>query len=247
MKDMNEEFNKYKRELENILYTDTKEEISESELKLILFNLLKICLIRREYNVVIKNYTIDLTPQKLGVIYEREGTYIEISNDDYYEETERNTEVRYFVIDNHVKESYEASITKAIRTEGLVLNTNGHCEEIYEVSLWSQFETDNISNYVKPDPDHVTIQTDLIATIRKEIHRDDKRTDTLDLLLGTNIIPVIYYEKENIFVPTREQRKTYDPDNYHELIPDNSEVTKIAKMIYACMIDYYTNYMKENS
>ncbi len=247
MKGNNEDFQNKIKDLENILLTDTKKEITDNELKLVLYNLLRECLIRRKYVFQVGAYKIDLTPQKLGVIYETDSTYIEVSNEDLYQQTERDTEARFFVVDkNRNKEDFDATITKAIRTEGVVLNTNGVFEEIYHLELFSQFETDDIMNYISVDPNYVEVESPTSIYIKRKINRDDPRTDTIDFLAGEIIIPVTYYERENKYVPNKELRKTYEPNNYSLLIPDNSSIVRIAKMIYACMIDFYTEYAQEH-
>ncbi len=248
MKDSNEVFNQKVKDLETLLNSDNKKDITENEIKIVLYNLLRECLVRRQYGLQIGHYSIDLTPQNLGVIYEDDETYLEVSNDDLYQESERFTEARYFVIDNNKdRQEFDASITKAILSEGTVLNNNGEYQETYHLELITQFETDEIINYIKPDCGIVKEESPTSVYITREINRDDHRTDVVDLLAGDNIIPVTYYERENIFIPNKDYYKIYNPNNYHELIPDNSDKMRLAKMIYSCVIEYYTEFIKDHN
>ncbi len=247
MIESNENFENKIKELEEILNND-KKEITENELKIVLYNLLRECLVRRQYELQIGNYTINLTPQQLGVVYEDDYSYMEVSNDDIYEETERFTEVRLFVIDkNKDKEEYDASISKVIRVEGTVLNTNGECQETYNLQLLSPFETDEIINYIKPDAGTIKQESPTSLYITRPVTREKPRTDVVDFLAGDNIIPVTYYEGQNIYIPNRDYYKIYEPNNYTELIPDNSRRLKVAKMIYSSVVEYYTEFMKEHN
>jgi hypothetical protein len=248
MKGDNELFNSKLKELEEILNTDIKHDISENELKLVLYNILKECLVRRDYELHIGDYTINLTPQKLGVIFDNDESHVEISNDDFYQETERYTEVRFFVIDKDPnKESYDASITKVVRTEGTVLNVNGDLQEIYHLELFTQFETDEIMNYININAGEITEESPTSIYIKRKINRDDPRTDTIDFLAGDNIVPVTFYPGDGKYVPNKDKRKVYEPNNYTELIPDNSDKIRIAKMIYSCVIEYYKEFISNNS
>lgn len=245
-----EEFLKYKKELEEYLFQGEEEnyEVDENNLKMTLYKLLKYCLLTREYIINIGNYEINMTPQDLGIIYRGNGLYFEISNDDFYERSERNTEVRYFVISSDKrKESFEQDEVSSIEVAGTILNINGEMQELYSLALYSNNPRERIRNYINlKNGMEITEDSNNLVYLKKPINRNDPRTDIYDYLDQNRIQPVHYYQKESKFVPLRETKKEYNPNNYTELIPDQSKRRKLSKTIYSFMVDYYTRYMKEN-
>ena len=123
-----------KLELHQLLYSDTK--VDELLLKKQLYLLLKECIKEREYEIQIGSYEFNITPQNLSVKYITDNTTVEVSNDDVYYESTRDTETRFFCI-SQVHKSEFLMDTPLIRVTGTVSNIDGICEEHYLFELYT--------------------------------------------------------------------------------------------------------------
>lgn len=240
--------------LKKNLYSDNEEivNIDKISLQKNLFELIRECIKEREYIVDIGSYEINVTPADLSVKYETEETIIEISNEDVYYESTREVDCRYFVITNDQNSEYPLS-NKAIRVTGIVTNIDGVCEEHYEFELLTD-EVDDIKNYLTLSNFNVSgasysseeISTNYSAIIKKEIKRNDKRTDVIDFFLPNRVVPVFYDYKNQKYIREASERKVYSPSDYSILLPTLDSKKNLVNYLYSSIVEYYTEYINNN-
>lgn len=232
-----------KLELHQLLYSDTK--VDELLLKKQLYLLLKECIKEREYEIQIGSYEFNITPQNLSVKYITDNTTVEVSNDDVYYESTRDTETRFFCI-SQVHKSEFLMDTPLIRVTGTVSNIDGICEEHYLFELYTDDQEDSIRNYLKLPKDTYISELNLdpkrAIMVHRKVNRHDKRTDVIDLLAPNKVIPVFL---DTIVEKYKSQpyRKLYNPNNYTELIPTLEEKKEIIRFIYGAIVDFYSEYI----
>ena len=247
---MAKEIEKRILELKKILYPNDEEKynIDKNQVKKALYQLLRECLKEKEYKVEIGSYIINVTPKNLSVQYLSEHTTVEVSNKDVYYETIRDIETRFFCI-SQIKRDEFLLDNPVIRTTGIVTNINGSCEEHFSFELYSQIE-DNIKNYLRlPEGVELVEQPlldDYVATVKKRIRITDPRTDVIDYLNKNKVVPV-FYDATIEKYKTQVDRRDYTPNNYSLLLPRIEEIKSIVSYLYSSMVEFYTEYMKENN
>lgn len=232
-----------KLELHKLLYSD--KEVDEVTLKKQLYLLLKECIKERKYEINIGNYEFNITPQKLSVKYITDNTTVEVSNEDVYYETVRDTETRFFCI-SQVQKSEFLMDTPLIRVTGSVTNIDDVCEEHYMFELYTEEENDSIRNYLQLPNDtkisELNLDPQRATMVHRKINRNDKRTDVLDFLDTNKVVPVFLdtiVEKYK----TLPEKKEYNPNNYTELLPTLDEKKKTIRYIYGAIVDFYSEYL----
>lgn len=236
-----------KLELHKILYSN--EEVDEISLKKNLYLLLKECIKEKEYEVSIGSYEFNITPKKLSVKFRNDQTTVEVSNEDVYYETIRDTETRFFCI-SQMRKSEFIMDTPLIRVTGSVSNIDGISEEHYLFELYTDEENDSIRNYLRL-PENAKISSlnldpNQAAMVHRRIKRDDKRTDVIDFFAPGKVIPVFLdtiVEKYKAL----PDRKEYNPDDYTELMPTLEDKKKVVRFMYGAIVDFYTEYLNENN
>lgn len=238
-----------KKELHKQLYLENTEteSIDELALKKQLYLLLRECLKEQEYEVTIGSYKINITPKGLSVKYESDQTIVEVSNEDIYYESIRDTETRFFCI-SQIKKSEFLMDNPLIRVTGSVLNIDGVCEEHYLFELYTD-EEDSIKNYIKLPEDakisEISLDPNKSTMVTRRIKKEDKRTDVIDFFIPDKVIPVFLdtiIEKYKAL----PDRKEYNPDDYRILLPSLDSKKRIANYIYSSIVEFYTEYMNEN-
>ena len=239
-----------KRELHKQLYLDNQEneQIDEISLKKHLYLLIRECLKEREYEVTIGSYKINITPKNLSVKYENEQTKVEVSNEDVYYKSVRDTETRFFCISQMKKNEYLMD-TPLIRVTGSVLNIDGICEEHYLFELYTD-EEDSIRNYLNipsdTEIDELNLDPDKAVMLKRNVNRNDKRTDVIDFFVNDKVVPVFLdtiIEKYKAL----PDRKEFVPSDYSNLIPTLDTKKKIVSYIYSSIVEFYSEYLKENN
>lgn len=239
-----------KKELHKQLYLDNQENehIDEISLKKHLYLLIRECLKEKEYEVSIGSYKINITPKNLSVKYENEQTKVEVSNDDVYYKTIRDTETRFFCISQMKKNEYLMD-TPLIRVTGSVINIEGISEEHYLFELYTD-EEDSIRNYLNVPADteieELNLDPDKAVMLKRRINRKDKRTDVIDFFVNDKVVPVFLdtiIEKYK----TLPDRKEFNPVDYSTLIPTLDSKKKIVSYIYSSIVEFYSEYLKENN
>ena len=212
MKGDNELFNSKLKELEEILNTDIKHDISENELKLVLYNILKECLVRRDYELHIGDYTINLTPQKLGVIFDNDESHVEISNDDFYQETERYTEVRFFVIDKDPNKEYDEEEVKEAMKSLDIYDLMSIIKDEYSVGeIISNLDTDDIFQCI----DDSEMLDYLDGTYELDDHDDEVRTR-----YHNDVLEDIINKLERDYTEYNKNIQNWPADELHRFICD---------------------------
>lgn len=239
-----------KKELHKQLYLDNQENehIDELSLKKQLYLLIRECLKEKEYEVSIGSYKINITPKNLSVTYENEQTKVEVSNDDVYYKTVRDTETRFFCISQMKKNEYLMD-TPLIRVTGSVINIEGISEEHYLFELYTD-EEDSIRNYLNVPSDteieELSLDPDKAIMLKRKINRNDKRTDVIDFFVNDKVVPVFLdtiIEKYK----TLPDRKEFSPEDYSNLIPTLDSKKKIVSYIYSSIVEFYSEYIQENN
>lgn len=232
-----------KFELHRLLYSN--EEIDELVLKKNLYLLLKESIKERNYEITIGSYEFNITPQDLSVKYVTDNTTVEVSNEDVYYETTRDTETRFFCI-SQVKKSEFLMDVPLIRVTGSVTNIADICEEHYLFELYTDDENDSIRNYLNLPSDtkisELNLDSQRATMVHRKVKREDPRTDVIDLLTPNKVIPVFLdtiVEKYKAL----PDRKEYNPNNYTELLPTLEDKKKTIRFIYGAIVDFYSEYL----
>ena len=232
-----------KLELHKILYSDNN--VDEVTLKKNLYLLLKECIKEKEYEVKIGSYEMNITPKDLSVKYKSDQTIVEVSNEDVYFESTRDTETRFFCI-SQMRKSEFLMDTPLIRVTGSVTNIADVCEEHYLFELYTDDENDSIKNYIKlpsnAEVSDLSLDPDKAMMIHRPINRNDKRTDVVDFFLIGKVIPVFLdtiIEKYKAL----PDRKEYEPDDYSQLLPTLDEKKKVVRFMYGAIVDFYKEYL----
>ena len=232
-----------KLELHKLLYSNT--EIDEITLKKQIYLLLKECIKEREYEIKIGSYEFNITPQKLSVKYNTDNTVVEVSNEDVYYESTRDTETRFFCI-SQVKRSEFLMDTPLIRVTGSVTNIDDICEEHYLFELYTDDEEDSIRNYLNLPSDtkisELNLDPQKAAMVHRKVKREDLRTDVIDLLVSDKVVPVFLDTIVEKYKALPE-RKEYNPNNYTELLPTLEDKKKTIRFIYGAIVDFYSEYI----
>ena len=232
-----------KLELHKLLYSNT--EIDEITLKKQLYLLLKECIKEREYEITIGSYEFNITPQKLSVKYNTDNTVVEVSNEDVYYESTRDTETRFFCI-SQVKRSEFLMDTPLIRVTGSVTNIDDICEEHYLFEVYTDDEEDSIRNYLNLPSDtkisELNLDPQKAAMVHRKVKREDLRTDVIDLLVSDKVVPVFLDTIVEKYKALPE-RKEYNPNNYTELLPTLEDKKKTIRFIYGAIVDFYSEYI----
>lgn len=232
-----------KLELHKLLYSNT--EIDEITLKKQLYLLLKECIKEREYEITIGSYEFNITPQKLSVKYNTDNTVVEVSNEDVYYESTRDTETRFFCISQFKKSEFLMD-TPLIRVTGSVTNIDDICEEHYLFELYTDDEEDSIRNYLNLPSDtkisELNLDPQRAAMVHRKVKREDLRTDVIDLLVSDKVVPVFLDTIVEKYKALPE-RKEYNPNNYTELLPTLEDKKKTIRFIYGAIVDFYSEYI----
>lgn len=246
---MNSELENIIIELYGNLYNDKEEKdnIDELTLKKNIFRLIRAGLKEKIYEIFIGNYELNIAPKNLSVKYDSEQTIVEVSNDDVYYETTRDLETRFFCI-SQVKRSEYLMDTPLIRVTGTVTNMDGVCEEHYMFELYTD-EEDEISNYISLPSDTKVSEINLDRTrsmmVYRKININDPRTDVIDFFTPDKVVPV-YLDTIVEKYKAQPDRKEYNPNNYTNLLPSLTDKKRIIRFIYGTIVEYYSEYLKEN-
>lgn len=239
-----------KRDFHKQLYLENQEndEIDEIALKKHLYLLIRECLKENEYEVSIGSYKLNITPKNLSVIYENNQTKLEVSNNDVYYKTFRDTETRFFCISQFRRSEYLMD-TPLIRVTGTVSNIDGVCEERYLLELYTDKE-DSIKKYVKLPADtkidDIKLDPDKAMMIYRKVNRKDKRTDVIDFFDTNKVVPVFLDTVIEKYKPL-SSRKEFNPVDYRYLIPTLDTKKKIISFIYSSIVEFYSEYLQENN
>jgi hypothetical protein len=232
-----------KLEIHKILYSDSQPD--QILLRKQLYLLIKECIKEREYEVKIGSYEFNITPQNLSVKYVTDNTTVEVSNEDVYYESTRDTETRFFCI-SQLKKSEFLMDTPLIRVTGTVSNIDGICEEHYLFELYTDNQEDSIRNYLKLPSDtqisELNLDPQRATMVHRKVNRLDRRTDVIDLLVPNKVVPV-YLDTIVEKYKALPYRKLYTPNNYTELIPTLEEKKKTIRFIYGAIVDFYSEYL----
>jgi hypothetical protein len=236
-----------KKELHTLLYSS--DNVDEITLKKNLYLMLRECIKEKEYEVKIGSYEFNITPKNLSVKYNNDQTIVEVSNEDVYFETTRDTETRFFCI-SQMKKSEFLMDNPLIRVTGSVTNIADVCEEHYLFELYTEDENDSIRNYLHLPSDtqisDLSLNPNEATMVHRKIKRNDPRTDVIDFLVKDKVVPVFLdtiIEKYKAL----PDKKDYDPNNYSELLPTLDDKKKLIRFIYAAIVDFYTDYLNENN
>lgn len=245
---MTKELNNRILELKKHLYPNENQKLDKISLKKVLYQLLRESLKSNKHELNIGDYTINITPKNLSVIYESVHTTIEVSNNDIYYETIRDLETRFFCI-SAVKKDEFLNDTPMIKSTGIVTNIDGICEEHICLELYTDVE-DNIKKYLSLPSEFKIIEqpttNDYMIKIKREIEISSPRTDIIDLLDKNRVVPV-YYDTLLDKYKTQVDRREYKPNNYSLLLPNLEDKKIIVSFLYSSMVDFYTEYMNKNN
>ncbi len=234
--------------LEKSLYHNNQEitDFNKIDVQKNLFSLIRECIKEKNYIVNVGSYEFNINPSNLSVKYENDETVVEISSEDVYYETTRETEARFFVIADEDKEIYPSD-SKVIKVTGIVTNIDGMCDEHYQFELFN--DDNNIKNYLSlidgAEYQAKDIETNSSVIIRKEIFISNPRTDVTNFFSNSNIIPVTYNLYEDNYVKNIVE-KEYIPNNYSLLIPTLDKEKSNVSFLYNSIVDYYTEYLNKN-
>ena len=234
--------------LEKSLYHNNQEitDFNKIDVQKNLFSLIRECIKEKNYIVNVGSYEFNINPSNLSVKYENDETIVEISSEDFYYETTRETEARFFVIADEDKEIYPSD-SKVIKVTGIVTNIDGMCDEHYQFELFN--DDNNIKNYLSlidgAEYQAKDIETNSSVIIRKEIFISNPRTDVTNFFSNSNIIPVTYNLYEDNYVKNIVE-KEYIPNNYSLLIPTLDKEKSNVSFLYNSIVDYYTEYLNKN-
>ena len=220
--------------LESVLVNDDYEKIEE-KLKHVLRESFK----RRILKITAGSYQIDFDPRKISVVYENPNTYIKVADNDIYYETERENNVRYFIISNDKKDQYDIQ-TPCIKVQNYVVSINGEAKENYYIELLAEDETIDLKNYLK-DVQNFNEVTSFDAEISREVSKNSNHFDLMNLFDEKNIIPVTYSYFDDCFINYQEQK---DKD-YEILLPDVTNQINKLKKIFFIIIDFYKEYSNQ--
>lgn len=220
--------------LESVLVNDDYEKIEE-KLKHVLRESIK----RRILKITAGSYQIDFDPRKISVVYENPNTYIKVADNDIYYETERENNVRYFIISNDKKDQYDIQ-TPCIKVQNSVVSINGEAKENYYIELLAEDETIDLKNYLK-DVQNFNEVTSFDAEISREVSKNSNHFDLMNLFDEKNIIPVTYSYFDDCFINYQEQK---DKD-YEILLPDVTNQINKLKKIFFIIIDFYKEYSNQ--
>ncbi len=236
-----------KQELHKQLYSN--EEVDENILKKNLYLLLRECIKEKEYEVKIGSYEFNITPANLSVKYKNNQTVVEVSNEDVYFESVRDTETRFFCISGMRKTEFLMD-TPLIRVTGSVSNIDSICEEHYLFELYTDDTNDSIRNYLNIKGDtkisDLNLDPNKAVMIHRKVNRFDSRTDVVDFFEPGKIVPVFLdtiVEKYKAL----PDRKEYNPNNYTELIPTLDDKKRLTRFMYGAIVDFYSEYLTENN
>lgn len=248
---MTREIDKIKKELRKYLYTNDIEinNIDKISFQKTLFTLLRECIKQKEYEVEIGSYIINVNPEETMVEYENEETSIRITKNDVYYETNRETEIRYFIPTylSNQSDTFEPE-SPVIKVSGLVTNIDGDCEERYCFELFNTDE--DIKTYLEI-PSNIQISpytepTKYSIILTKSVSVKDQRLDVFKIFKENKVIPVIYNPKLDKYLKT-SSIKEYSPSDYTTLLPNLDNRKNIVSFIYSSIVEFYDNYLKNNS
>lgn len=234
-------------ELKKHLYpNENQKELDKVSLKKALYQVLRESLKSNKYEIKIGDYTINIAPKNLSVVYESVHTTVEVSNEDVYYETIRDLETRFFCI-SAVKKDEFLNGTPAIKSTGIVTNIDGICEEHIYLELYTD-EEDNIRKYLSLPKEFKVVEqpltNDYIITVKREINIDSPRTDVIDLLDKNRVVPV-YYDSFLDKYKTQVDRREYNPNNYSILLPSVDDKKIMVSFLYSTMVEFYTEYINK--
>lgn len=243
------ELEKHALNLEKSLYQNNQEitYFNKIDVQKNLFSLIRECIKEKNYIVNVGSYEFNINPACLSVKCENDETVIEISNEDVYYETTRETEARFFVISDEEKEIYPSD-SKVIKVTGIVTNIDGMCDEHYQFELFND-EEHNIKDYLTLI-DGAEYQAEDIATpssviIRREIFPSSPRTDVMNFISDSKVIPVTYNLYDDNYVKDNNER-VYNPNNYSLLLPSLDSQKNNVSFLYNSIVEYYTEYITKN-
>ena len=81
--------------------------------------------------------------------------------------------------------------------------------------------------------------------LKRKVNRTDTRTDVIDFFVNDKVVPVFLdtiIEKYKAL----PDRKEYNPNNYTNLLPSLTDKKRIIRVIYGTIVEYYSEYLKEN-
>ncbi len=240
--------NDIKLQIYKELYVNDKtvDSIDKKKLSKLLNTLLRELLKTKEYEFSVGAYKINVAPQKLSVKYETDQTVVEVSNEDIYFETIRDTETRFFCINQMIKSEYIID-NPVIKVTGTVTNIDGICAEHYLFELYTD-EEDSIKNYLNLPSNatfsEINIDNDYTAMISRKISTRDKRTDVISFFENNKVVPVFFDSLIGKY-KTQPLKRNYNPSDYRILLPNLDKKKRIVSYIYGTIVEFYSNVLNE--
>ena len=216
------------------------EEVNLKELEKPLFEFFKECVKKQIYSFDIGAYHIDIEPNKLLVSYEYGGTYIEVSNEDYYEEQIRTLDTTYYIIDDNKSFIFDMD-TPYIKITEEVLNMDGIYSDNYYLEL-NNNKIFKIDDFIKNKS--INKLNDDNAILSFDIDKDTKRINIEDYL-DMNKLKYAYYSlANNIFEVDEKKNLKIEKEFYKNIFPDINKHKKIVESLYKYMINFYKDFFK---
>jgi len=241
---------KLTQDLRKYLYATTDEISSMDKIAFqkSLYSLMRECIKERDFEIEVGSYIIDINPDDISVTYDNDETLITVTEDYMAYETSRETEVNYYVIKRSSLESSEFSPeSPVIRITGIVDNIEGLTKESYNIELFNLDE--NVMNYVNI-PSNMQLSpytepTKYSIIVTRPITRTEKRFNVYNLLNPEKVIPVVYDDIKDLYLKTSPE-KEYNPADYTQLLPTLDNRKQIVNYIYSLIVEFYTDYIKNN-
>ena len=229
---MIEEINDLKKELDS--YLSEKKEIDESSLEKKLFALIKKSLTNNVTEMEIGNYYLNINPKQLKVTYESLSTYLEISNQDIYEECEIEDNCYYYIVRNEDNKYDEK--TPVIKVSNTILVVDPYITENLFFELLNG-ENLNIKDYLKDDKS-IKLENNHQAIINKYINLDERRINEQDYL-DLDKVMLVKKQLNGLYKPTYRE----DKEQYKDILPNLEINKKIINVIYNCLLNFYKKYV----
>lgn len=224
-------------DLKKLIYPIPKNEIDKTNIEKNIFKLMRTSILEKNYEIQVGPYILNFNPDELKVFYENEFTKVELSNEDFYYETMRPLETKYYCLSNENKETYSLDTPYYI-VDNNIVNIAGVFEEHYSLELVSENPNINImDNLNVPSSFDLVTNDENGLTLAHEIQKEDQRFNPLTLF-NNNVKEVYYDEEKALFV----NKDTYKNEKYQKYLPDLTKEKEIVTFIFNTMKDFYNKY-----
>ncbi len=247
MDQINEKILQASAELKNYLYFNKIEDsdIDKVNIQKSLYKLLRECIKNEVYTATVGDYTINIDPHNLSVIYETDSIEIEVSSEDIHYEQTHATPDEYFVISKTEEESYPIN-QPAIIVTGAIDVYDDIYREYYEISLSEDIE-DDIRNYIilSNNFSYTNDQFDTKYTV--VLSRNIKSTTPVfniyNLFNSKVVKPVTYNQVDDNYL---KRTSSINNKTYEDIVPSLSDKKLITSYLYGLVVDFYTDYINNN-